>query len=611
MKGLEVSRRTGARLVSPDLDRPRLNRLKSMAQRQQLDLSPSAPRLAEWSARFARSLAEQNAAARTWSRFYEDVKRVFDAAGERLNNLAGKAIFLDRSKKLRPAGSPDAASGPAVFVRGEASRRRRAKDGVPLPPATLARRYRFLDEKIVIRPDTMSAFVKAGLVREYDPSEALAGLATALGANANDNRRREALTWAFSVWRTAGAGIQEALQSARLRVPTSSGWRLATRAAFSSTWTPVGVTLENFLVEASDTSPDCRRAGDALLVNFADWPAGRGGTKRQWVTFLTLLGVADGLKPVAGRVQESGSGWSWKYLVDNGDAKEALDRDWCREASAVSFPNPYTEYRRRGGAWRLPGQIEHGELSETTREAFHELAFRHLDANNAKYLTFTVGRFERAQHYWNKRTLPTPLATFLRSKAWIAAGTYHEPGFRKASQCWASRTRQGRPPRFLERVSDTVAGLVEGSEELADLVFGSALGLRDWHSPDTAPQRLRALADVASALAAHDRWDFRNGYRRAWLDFSNTDAALPRGLDLAVIRDGRLEMLCGNAESPPTVIVTENAGTFEARILSSAGHAFARHRRSRLRENCRPTGRDRPFLGPPTRRNRRASNGRR
>ena len=122
------------------------------------------------------------------------------------------------------------------------------------------------------------------------------------------------------------------------------------------------MTLENFLVEASDTSPDCRRARDALLVNFADWPASGGG-KRQWITFLTLLGVADGLRPVAGRVQESGLGWSWKYLVDNGDSKEALDRDWCREASAVSFPNPYTEYRRGGlgvataGANRARGTV--------------------------------------------------------------------------------------------------------------------------------------------------------------------------------------------------------------------------------------------------------------
>ena len=573
MKRQEVSRRTGARLVSAEIDMSRLDRLKAMAQRQYVDLAPSASHLAEWSERFARSLANQNAAARTWSRFYEDLGRVFSAAGEKLWALAGKAIFLDRSKKLWPAGSPDAGSGARVFVRSPASRRRRVKEGVPLPPSTLTRRYRFLDEKIMIRPDTLNAFIKASLMRVYDPLEALGGLGTALGTEANDSRRREALTWAFSVWRTAGVGIQEALPRARLHVPTSSGWRLATQTAFSSSWTPVGVTLENFLVEASDSSPDCRRARDALLMDFAKWPAS-GGTKPQWVAFLRLLGVADGLRPVAGRVRESDQGWRWKYLADSGNAKEGLDRDWCKEASLVCFRHPYTVYGRHGGVWRLPGQIEHRELSEAAKEAFHELVFRHLEAYNAKYLTFTVGRFERAQHQWDEQTLPTPLATFLRSKAWIAAGMHHEPGFRKASESWASRTRQGRPPRFLERVSDTVAGLVEGSTELADLVFGDTLGLRDWHNPGTAPERLRALAVVAPALATHDRRDFRNGYRRAWLDLSNTDSALPRSLDLAVNRDGRLETLCGNAETPPTVIVTENARAFEARILSSAGHAL-------------------------------------
>ena len=574
MKAAEVAKRTGARLVSSELDGGRLERLKAMASREYLDLFPSARRLAEWSERFARTLADRNAAARTWSRFYEDLNRVFGAAGEKLNALADKAIFLDRSKKLRPAGGSATASGARVFVRSEVSRRRRAKDGVPLPPATLTRRYRFLDEKIVIQRDALNAFIEAGLVREYDPVKALAGLGTALGTRANDNRCREALTWAFSVWRTAGVGIQEALRSAQVWVPTLGGWRPGTQAAFSSSWTPTGLTLEHFLVEASDTSPDCRRARGALLVDCAAWPPGPRGTKRQWVDFLTVLGVADGLKPVAGRLQESGGGWSWRHLVNCGDAKEALDRDWCREATRASFRHPYTVYRRRGEAWRLPGQIEHEELSVTAKEAFHELAFRHLETSNVKYLKFYVGRFERSPRDWNLQTLPTPLATFLRSKAWIAAGTQDEPTFRKAGECWAARTRRGRPPRFMERVSDTVLGLVEGTQELADLVFGKAIGLCDWQSGDTAAERLQALAVVSPTLATHDRRDFRREYRRAWLDVSETDATLPRTLDLAVSRDGGLETLNGDASTVPTVIVTQNAQAFEARILLSAGHAL-------------------------------------
>ena len=68
--------------------------------------------------------------------------------------------------------------------------------------------------------------------------------------------------------------------------------------------------------------------------------------------------------------------------------------------------------------------------------------------------------------------------------------------------------------------------------------------------------------------------DFQRGYRRAWLDVSDTNAELPRGLDLAVNRDGRLEMLGGDAVLAPTVIITQSAQSFEARILSSAGHAL-------------------------------------
>ena len=140
--------------------------------------------------------------------------------------------------------------------------------------------------------------------------------------------------------------------------------------------------------------------------DFADWPVSRGDTKRQWVTFLMLLDVADGLRPVAGRVQESGLGWSWDSLVRGGDAKGALGLDWCREAALVSFRHPYTVYRRRGKAWRLPGQIKHAELSEAAKEAFHELAFRHLEAHHAKCLTFAVGRFERRQRDWDQRNTP-------------------------------------------------------------------------------------------------------------------------------------------------------------------------------------------------------------
>ncbi len=126
----------------------------------------------------------------------------------------------------------------------------------------------------------------------------------------------------------------------------------------------------------------------------------------------------------------------------------------------------------------------------------------------------------------------------------------------------------------MERISDTVSELVQGSEEFADLVFGDALGLRDWHSQDTAAERLQALAIFAPSLGTHERTYFRKEYRRAWLDVSGTDTPLPHDLELAVICDSGLETLAGNPETAPRVIVTQNAQESTARILSSAGHAL-------------------------------------
>ena len=573
MKAAEVARRAGAQLVSTLVDEGRRERLVAMANRIHRKLRPSGERLAEWSESFARSLEERNAKPRTWSRFYNDLRPVFSAAGADLRALAGKPIMLDRSKRLRAAGV-DGASGRGVFVRTETPRRTRTKGGVPLPPATLARRYRFVDERIRLRRETLNALLDADLVREYDPVEALSGLASALGARANDNRRREALTWAFRVWGATGGAIEEALRSARLWVPTLRGWQPATQAAFSSSWTPVGRILENFLVEASDASPDCRRAREGLLVDFGDWPVAPGGSKRPWVDFLTLLGVTDGLKPVAGKLQARGAGWKWKQFAKGGAVKEALDEDWCREASLSSFRHPYTEYQRKGEAWRLPGQIEHEELSEGSKEMFHELAFRHLETHGAEFLTFDVGRFERSQYYWDERPLPTPLATFLRSRAWIAVGTHEEPVSCRPNQCWAARTRSlGRPPRFVDRLPDTVAGLVEGNKELSRLVFGT-LGLRDWHDAGNATERLQVLAAVAPTLAGHDRPTFSREYRRAWSDIAETDDVLPAGMSLAVSRDGRLAKLSGDAETPLTVILAQRGHALEAGMLSSAGYAL-------------------------------------
>ena len=565
----EVAKHTGAQLVSDELDNCRRQRLGEVANRLYLPLSPSSEQLAIWLECFARSLLDRQAAPRTWSRFYGDLKRLFSAPDQEMSALSGKSVLLDRSKKLRRAGGHNGTSGSGVFTRGEASKGKRARDNVPFPPYTLAQRYRFLDEKICLQRQTLNAFIEADLIREYDPVEALVGLKSALGGKANEKRRKHALRWAFKVWRTAGADIEQVLKGADLHVPTLTGWRPAAQAAFSSSWTRLGRTLQNFLVATAKISPDCRRAGNLILIRFDDWPVSDGDTKEQWIGFLELLGVSEGLPAVPAQIQGSDKGWGWGRLLSVGHADEGLDKDWCAEVENKSFQHPNTEYRKEGEAWRLPGQIEHERLPETAKEAFSELVFKHLGAHGTKFLTFKVGRFERGPYYWDECVLPTPIATFLRSKRWIPSTTHGGERFRRVKECWAARTKKGSAPRFLDPVPDIVRDLIEDNQKFANLVFGNQFGLRDWQSKDTVIERLEALALVAAELAAHERPAFRREYRQAWLDAVETGIALPASLALAVDRSGKLETLSGDAVGKPTVIVTGTAQRFEAEILSS------------------------------------------
>jgi hypothetical protein len=572
-KDKEVAKHVGAQLVSNDLDRARIERLKEVARRTLRSLTPSGAELAVFSEVFAHSLAERKAAPRTWSKFYDDLPRVFDASGAALEVLDGKAILYDRSGKLRPAGGHGDGSRLGVFVRRDFPKGRRKKAGVPLPPATLARRYRFLDERINLRRETLDAFIHSGLVREYDPLEALAGLKSALGKSANQKRRQESLIWAFQVWRAAGTQIEGELREADLYVPTLSGWHPAKQATFPSSWTSVGRTLEYYLIEAAEVSPDCRRARDLLLVGQQDWPVAVKDEKRNWTRFLELIGVGDGLRPVSAHLTRKGfPSYLWDNVLRTGKASEGLDKDWCAEVAHVSFSHPYTDYGMRGEAWRLPGQIEHEALPASAREALCTLAFEHLKTYGTSYFKFEVGRFERYERDWDRRELPTPLATFLRSKAWIAAATQDGVGFKSPRECWASRLRRGGTPRFVHRIPDSFADFSEG-DGLAELAFSKALGVRDWQSQTTSIDRLHDLASIALGLASNDRPTFRSEYRRAWSDVVETGISLPDDLILIVTRRGELEALNGNSDAPAAVIVTEDAQRFEARVLSSAGKA--------------------------------------
>lgn len=573
LKARDIAKHAKSNLISPQLGERRIERLSALARSIYCNLTPSADWLGQIFETFARSLTSRSASPRTWTEFYDEVVEVSSATGAGLKCLTDKNILMDRSGRLRPAIRESSETQRQVYVRGEP--RARKKAGIPLPPQSLSRRYSFLDERISLSEETLKAFVKEKFLRPYDPVEALAGLQSALGRNPSSDRRTEALVWAFEIWKSAKDTVEEALRSANLYVPTQGGWINAADASFSDSWTSIGSSVESYLIEAAVLSNDCKSSGQALLISWSSWPKGESDTKRDWVRFLTAIGVTDGLRPVAAQIEEGGiPSWRWIPLVQGGDESLGFDQDWCKETKSVSFGFPNTYYTIRGNAWRFPGQLEFGRLSNSARRMLSHLVLDHLKQHSSKFFKFSAGRYERSQRDWNEQILPTPLAVFLRSKPWIAANSRDDIVFCRPSSCWSARTRRAGVPRFVNRLPEEMVADVLESAELSSLVFSDEVGLRDWQSIITAPERLHDLALLAHDMSSIDRAVFRREYRRAWVEVSQTKSELGYCLSLVVWRRGEMEVLKGDMKAPPELIVTNDPSRFEVKALSGAGRAI-------------------------------------
>ncbi len=572
LKAREIAKHAGSSLISPQLGESGMERLSSIARSIWCNLAPSADRLGQIIESFALALFHRKVSARIWADFYEDTLQVCNTTGSGLNCLQGKQILMDRSGKLRLAIREGSETQRQVYVRGET--RGRSKAGIPLPPQSLSRRYFFLDEQIRLSAEALQAFVKAKLLRPYDPVEALAGLQSALGRQPNDERRTEALVWAFDLWKSAGESVEDALREADLHVPTKGGWLSAASASFSGSWTSIGLSVENYLIETGSLSNDCKHSGEALLTSWPNWPQRGADTKRDWTRFLEIIGVTNGLQPVAAQIGEGGvPSWFWNPLIQKGNLGEGFDANWCEEAKSVSFNFPNTHYTLKGKAWRFPGQIEFSNLPNSARRTLSQLVFDHIKRQGSRLFEFAVGRYERNERDWNEQVLPTPLAVFIRTRPWIAANSKDDIEFCKPSSCWSAPTRRAGVPRFVNRLSEEMVADVWESDELSVLLFSEAIGLRDWQIATTGPERLFDLAIIAQDISSNDRAVFRREYRRAWLDVSHTKSELSNSLSIVTSRRGELEVLNGSIKAPPEVIVTNDLSRFEIRALSGAGRA--------------------------------------
>lgn len=578
LKPREIVKHVGAHLTSSELESQRLERLREMAGRclgrygWQYSRLPSPDEIPDWAEIYARSLIERAAKPLTWAKFYKDLVALCEASGVKLDCLDGTEVLLDRAGKLRSAGGHEEGDRRGLYVRGASEIGKRKKGDVPLPPSSLTRGYRFFDEKVPLSDESLKALSDAGLVRPFDPLEALSGLGTALGKTPSEKRRMDALDWAFRVWDAAGKTAESAVRDADLHVPTIGGWAPADKAVFSGAWTEIGKRLEAFLSEASEYSLDCQRSRNQLLKPPKEWVLPIAEGNRKWGTFLELLGVSDGLKELASGVKKRGSpAYHWDSLLRNGDADQGLSKEWAKLAQHTSFNHPYTDdYTLKGEFWRLPGQIDYGEFPDHLRSAFYELLVHHIACHRSKFLFARVGRYRRSERDWDERRIVTPLGAFLRSEEWLHGEIRGERMFLSPGQCWASRTKRPGVPAFMPRLSDDARVLVD-RDEVAKIVLGEGLGLLDWVSPETSSLRLVALANCCEKLQSGDIATFRRQYSRAWGELAESHTELPPNLPLAVHRHGNLIRIEADEGAQTKVILVENAQGFEARALSAAG----------------------------------------
>ncbi|OZI28671.1 hypothetical protein CEG14_22225 [Bordetella genomosp. 1] len=544
-----------------------LARVRALAAAVGHPLDMNGTHLARWVEATAEHLAKKTKPGATaWRDLYADALALFAASNISLEELVGRKVLLSDEKKLLVATADTRGDAPPVFARRASARGRRG-EGAPNPPSAVARKFRFLNQNAGIPEDVVQKFVRAGLLRHYDPVEALKALKGALGS-ATENQRHEALTWAFRVWLTdRDKTVEAVLNEADLMVPCSGGWMRAREALMSASWSALGGTLEQYFDEAAATSKDCRDQRKRLLVAFSSWPKVGGNHRREdWAEFLTILGVRDGLEPMPATMRRIGTpNGYWNQLLRYGKADQGFDANWTEIISHRDLLYPQTDYNMRGEAWRIPGQLEHEHLPESAKELLSNLLVTYLKAHGDAHFQFSVHHKREQQSV----TLPTPLYVFLQHGRWPASTRLDQVVFARPCDSWSTTAPRLHPPRFVARFKSS-PGI---REELPSILFDVKIGLRDWSDPSSAPGRLASLAAALPELSAAERRDLRDQVRRAWDDVAERRSVLPSSLQLIVERSGSLEILQGREQGPPIVYVTSEPQGFAARSLSDAGEA--------------------------------------
>jgi hypothetical protein len=576
----EALTRAGADLLTPSVGPVRHTRLDKLCRAVlSRPFRPPALLTAEWAEAVAQSLlCGTEPAGQVWADFYSDLPHAF-ARDQRV--LRGRRIILTQDMRLRSTLGSRAGSGErdaTVFFHPEPHDIADGDEVTRVPGDLKALRRRISFTHPAINWDTAGrGFLERNeLVRPYQLDRVFDALDDLLSDRPSEALSRDALTFAFRQYPLLTQAQRRRLARIPFRLPLADTgrWGRAACCSFSPAWGTEGARrLERFLAEGGSRIPALAAQRDQWISGPDDWPApirDRIG----YAEFLDALGVCDGLRPgVVGERLGACQGYELRPpgLAVRLGLEDALADAWSADVKSgwSKFAHPYTPYEFMKAPAHLAGAAEVAGLGSAARREFAELLMHGLRTWGEDVLTVTVHRptypFKDA-HVW-----PTPLASYLRSLAWLPVDEPDSPSFVEPRRAWVST--DGELPSFVPALPMSTRRLLS-DRGVAERML--RLGLRRWDDPQHAGAAVKQLADVLDKgeVPEYLSVSFKRHYERAWSNIARTGRwpwAPGEEVRLVVSRTHVLGTLTPSSDGTP-VIVCDEADPLKEALIELAGH---------------------------------------
>jgi hypothetical protein len=597
----QLSRVAKASLVADSIAGSRLERLAQFAlliAGRTLDPSPAT--LADWAEALAASAARKSFKASWWESFYDELSEVVTEAA----TLRGRRLLLDDDLKVQrcaDAGMPKQ-RGAAPFFSPKADEVAGNDTDADLRiPKTLKRQIFFVNQQLrwnlrsgqttVKRPGRR--FLETGLVNEYRATELFAVIARALRNKPSSARSRDSLQWIYRFTENRDAVPWAEISAVDLRVPTKTGeWIPARTALFSAAWgDDESHLLEELIARASGVSNELAELERRFVCSPDEWPF-PVKDEVSFAEFLRQVGVRRGLWPeeIPRSLIDNDGRWFEDVSAITSVPMTSVSRELWRSALTQRAPQqlrPYTSYRSSAPQFRLPGQDDYAAFDDQAKRIFARLVVHGLAQWPDSMLEVTFRRYNDGSDAF---TWPTPAYAFLEHGEWMPMANARERNswyFTLPNTAWSHRGGDDTPPNFAALVPAPIRRLSERSDLAVSRLTN--LGVRYWDTPETAPARIRLLADLLAADVVPDvaAAAFKKAYEDAWAvvienDLPDPFASHPEA-NLIVTRKTRLALVAASsADDQIEPIYVQDADSPQVlRLLEQRGSALVR-----LRYDC-------------------------